>query len=175
MDNLISVDITQAAKVINGILAPSVMISACGLLLLGLQNKYSSIIDRIRALNDEKRRLLERPELSRPARLRLESVRRQIEGLLKRSKLDRNAILCLYLAAISFVLSSILIGINFVAGLRTVSLSVLAFMFGMLFVLFGVTFAFREIRIAYGTVLLEVRSFPEDLEKRAASGMLPEE
>ncbi len=166
MGNLVGVDIAQAAKVINGILAPSVMISACGLLLLGLQNKYSSLINRIRMLNEEKFLLLERDVLTRQQRLRLASVRGQIANLLSRSRLDRNAILSLYGAIIAFVLSSILIGANFILNVRTVGLSIQAFMTGTTLVLIGATFAFREIRLAYHTVLLEVRSVPEEMDRR---------
>ena len=44
--------------IIQLMLAPAVMISACGLLLLGITNKHTSITNRIRLLNEEKRRLL---------------------------------------------------------------------------------------------------------------------
>jgi len=43
-------------KTIQLMLAPAVMISACGLLLLGISNKYSSITNRLRILNEERRR-----------------------------------------------------------------------------------------------------------------------
>jgi len=42
-------------KAIQLMLAPAVMISACGLLLLGINNKHSSITNRIRLLNEERR------------------------------------------------------------------------------------------------------------------------
>jgi len=44
-------------QVIQLILAPAVMINACGLLLLATSNKYSSVLNTIRRLNEEKRRL----------------------------------------------------------------------------------------------------------------------
>ncbi len=47
----------EITKFISDMLAPAVMLSACGLFLLGLQNKYSNIINRIRELNEEKREL----------------------------------------------------------------------------------------------------------------------
>jgi len=46
-------------EVIQLMLAPGLMISACGLLLLGVNNKYSLVVNRIRLLNDEKRKILE--------------------------------------------------------------------------------------------------------------------
>ena len=49
-----NLSVTQTIQLI---LAPGVMINACGLLLLGIGNKFSSVLNRIRILNDEKRRL----------------------------------------------------------------------------------------------------------------------
>ena len=40
------------------ILAPGVMISACGLLLLGINNKFTSVLNRIRILTEEKRKTI---------------------------------------------------------------------------------------------------------------------
>lgn len=162
----------EAASLISGILAPSVMISGCGLLLLGLQNKYSSMIDRIRALNEERRRLLEQTELPEEKQLRLESVREQVTCLLQRSKMDRNAVLCLYAAIISFVLASIFIGTNRILDWSTLGVSIVIFMVGTALVLAGAFFAFQEVRSAYRTVLLEVESVPEEMESRHASAVL---
>ena len=44
-------------QLIQGMLAPGLMISACGLLLLGMNNKYSLVVNRIRLLTEEKRRI----------------------------------------------------------------------------------------------------------------------
>ena len=43
-------------QLIQFMLAPAVMISACGLLLLGINNKYSLVVNRIRLLNEERRK-----------------------------------------------------------------------------------------------------------------------
>ena len=44
-------------QLIQGMLAPGLMISGCGLLLLGMNNKYSLVVNRIRLLNEEKRKI----------------------------------------------------------------------------------------------------------------------
>ncbi|MBK8662836.1 MAG: DUF2721 domain-containing protein [Ignavibacteriales bacterium] len=46
----------QVASLIQAMLAPGIMISACGLLILGMNNKYSLVVNRIRTLNEEKRK-----------------------------------------------------------------------------------------------------------------------
>ncbi|MBK8662785.1 MAG: DUF2721 domain-containing protein [Ignavibacteriales bacterium] len=46
---------------IQAMLAPGIMISACGLLILGMNNKYSLVVNRIRTLNEEKGNLQKLP------------------------------------------------------------------------------------------------------------------
>ncbi len=49
-------------------LAPGLMISACGLLLLGMNNKYSLVVNRIRLLNEERRKFIyEKKTVETPA------------------------------------------------------------------------------------------------------------
>ena len=50
-----------AVQAIQAILAPAIMVSACGLLLLGLLNRYTVIMTRIRTLSEERRRRRRRP------------------------------------------------------------------------------------------------------------------
>ncbi len=47
----------SAIQIIRAMLAPGVMVSACGLLLLGMNSRYSLIVNRIRLLTQEGRQL----------------------------------------------------------------------------------------------------------------------
>jgi hypothetical protein len=153
----------NAIQVIQAMLAPGVGISAVGLLLLGLSNRYSTIINRIRLLNDEKRRymkaLADGKNLEYAENVRYMSVRRQTEGLLLRSRLVRNAILSLQTAITFFVLTSLGIGISLFSSSDTVrAASLLLFLAAMVALLIGILFAAAEVRRSYRIVLLEVRS-----------------
>ena len=79
---------------------PAVLFTASALLLAGLQNKYSTLIQAVRALNDERRRLLQQPSLAAWENTRIESIVRQIPHLLWRAKLVRNAVFTLYLGTL---------------------------------------------------------------------------
>ncbi len=71
-------------EVIQLMLAPGIMISACGLLLLGMNNKYSLVVNRIRLLNEEKRRLFTRAgerDFNYEENIRLESISVQLKHL----------------------------------------------------------------------------------------------
>ena len=77
-------DLNSIIQVIQLMLAPGLMISACGLLLLGMNNKYSLVVNRIRRLNEERRRVLGKAgdrEFSYEENVRLESISLQIEKL----------------------------------------------------------------------------------------------
>jgi hypothetical protein len=153
----------NAIQVIQAMLAPGLGISAVGLLLLGLNNRYSTIINRIRLLNDEKRRymkaLADGKTLEYADNVRYMSVRNQTEGLLMRSRVVRNAILSLQTAITFFVLTSLGIGISLFMSSDTVrDMSLVLFLAAMLALLVGILFAAVEVRRSYRIVLLEVRS-----------------
>ncbi len=152
-----------AIQVIQAMLAPALGISAVGLLLLGLSNRYSTIVNRIRLLNDEKRRyvrmLAEGRSLEYADNVRFQSVARQTEGLLMRSRLVRNALLAMQTAIALFVITSLAIGLSLFSDSELVRAAALvSFLTGMAAVLVGILFAGIEIRRSHKIVLLEVRS-----------------
>lgn len=151
-----------AIEAIQAILAPALGISAVGLLLLGLYNRYSNIINRIRSLNEERRRFMkliaEDTELSYTDNVRYMSISNQGKELLVRSRYVRNAILCLQLAVGLFVLTSVAIAINIIVVSDLVrNLPLFLFITGMLSVFFGVLWAALEVHRSYKIVLLEAK------------------
>ncbi len=139
-------------------LAPGIMISACGLLLLGMNNKYSLVVNRIRLLNEERRRLRTEEEVVSNKKRRHKSIELQISKLSYRIFLIRNAVFSYSLAVAFFIIASLLIGlnqINSVSGLNWAVIS--AFLVGMLFVLSGVIFAAIEVWKGFKIVQIEIR------------------
>jgi hypothetical protein len=151
-------NINQAIQFISGLLAPAIMISSCGLILLGLQNKYSNIIDRIRSLNEEKRRLEMMDSLDRFQERRMRSLTAQISRLLVRAKLDRNGILSLYLAILSFILTSLAIAPAYFGYFGLVTLSIVFFVGGIGLVLAGIIYVALEVSNSYKVVKHEVEA-----------------
>ena len=152
-----------AIQAIQAILAPALGISAVGLLLLGVSNRYSSMVNRIRLLTDEKRdlakKLVNNNELEYADAMRLESITKQTEELLIRSRIARNAILSLQFAVVSFVLASVGISLNlFFSSEVFQSAPLLVFSIGMISVLTGVLFAAIEVYRSYKIILIEVKA-----------------
>ena len=152
-----SLSIIQAIQLI---IAPAVMINACGLLLLGISNRYSVILTRVRTLNEEKRRIVLRlaDHSSAPEdTVRLESIARQIDRLLVRASYARNAVLS-YLGGVGlFVLTSLLIGADFFSGAFELRYAILtAFLAGILAMMAGVVFGILDTLKAYEVIRYDV-------------------
>ena len=149
--------ITQAIQAIQAILAPAIMISACGLLLLGMQNKYGRIIDRMRGLSRERLDLVHRRG-DPLADTRLASIDYQMPDLHLRNRRQHNAILLLYCAVIAFVADTFAIALGlFVQSWATTILALGVFLAGMLLVLLSMIQAALEIRISTRAVTYETR------------------
>lgn len=149
-------------EVIQLMLAPGIMISACGLLLLGMNNKYSLVVNRIRMLNEERRRFVNKAadkEFSYEETIRLESISRQLSALTFRVKLVRNAVFYYTAAVALFVLTSLFIGIQYLGKFQNLNyLITTIFLLGMVAVLAGVVFAAYETIKGYQIINLEVKS-----------------
>jgi len=152
----------NSLQIIQLMLAPAIMISACGLLLLGINNKYSMVVNRIRLLNEEKRELLLKfgaePTFTE-VNVRIESTSVQINKLVYRAKLVRNSVLSYTIAVALFVGTSLILGVASVMSMGKLNYLILAsFLCGMAFVLIGVVFAGMETKKGYDIVLYEVKA-----------------
>jgi polyferredoxin len=153
-------DYASVVQIIQLILAPAVMINACGLLLLGTTSKYSIVLNRVRLLNDERRKLVRRAgEKTFEEATRLESLNRQIARLLLRARYVRNTVFCYSLAIGLFLLTSLLMALGYFAEAFNSSLSVMVlFLLGMVLVLCAVLFAFLDAKRGYDIVMFDVQA-----------------
>jgi hypothetical protein len=154
-------DNISIVQVIQLMLAPGLMISACGLLLLAMNNKYSLVVNRIRLLNEEKRKFISKvsgKDFNYEETIRLESILLQIKKLALRARLVRNAVLSYTIAVALFVITSLLIGFKFIFNIEKVdSLITVLFLIGMISVLSGVVYAAYETIKGYEIIQLEVK------------------
>jgi hypothetical protein len=150
-------------KTIQLMLAPAVMISACGLLLLGISNKYSSITNRLRILNEERRRhhnkMNSDKELDYFETTRLQSISRQLQQLLFRLKLVRNVILFYVLGLFLFIFTSLFIGIDIFLNTKiTDYIALSTFILGLISVGIGLIYSLTETLKGYKILELEIKA-----------------
>ncbi|MDH7514439.1 MAG: DUF2721 domain-containing protein [Bacteroidota bacterium] len=147
-----------ALQTIQAILTPALMISACGLLLLGLNNRYSVVINRIRLLNDEKRKRLSDPESIEREYIdavRFESVMRQIPSLLVRANHLRRSLICFWIGVSCYLLSSLVLGVTVFFGVKIAFVAVSVFIAGIIAATGGAVFALLDIALAHKVLQLE--------------------
>jgi len=152
----------NAVQIIQLMLAPGLMISACGLLLLSINNRYSLVVNRIRLLNEEKRKLMFKIGENKQTtddNVRLESTAIQITALSYRAKLVRNAVLSYITAIALFVVTSLLLGVSSFLAIGKLNYFIItAFLIGMVFVFVGVVFAGLEAKKGYDIISYEVKA-----------------
>ena len=107
-----------------------------------MNNKYSLVVSRIRALADEKRKLITPPKhgnLNKVEENRLNNINLEIELFAFRVVLVKKAVTSYYIAVAFFILSSLLIGLNFVTEMKaTYIIALISFLSGMISVVVGV-------------------------------------
>lgn len=152
-------EVESAIQAIQAILAPAVMLTTVALLLLTMNTRHSSLVNRIRLLDDEARQLRRNHSQVDQDKQRLGNIEEQQSLLLPRIRHIRNAILSLSLSAIFFVLTSFWIALGYfpVEAVDTQAMIHITFLAGMSLVLCGVLFLAIEIYQSYNIILVEVK------------------
>ena len=149
-------------EVIQLMLAPGIMISACGLLLLGMNNKYSLVVNRIRILNEEKRRFVNKAaekDFSYEETIRSKAYCGNYPNCFRVTPCKERCLL--FTMCSRFIcITSLLIGVQYFGKFQSLNyLNYNSFSsLGMLAVLAGVIFAVYETIKGYQIIDLEVKS-----------------
>jgi len=156
---------TPIVQLIQGMLAPGLMISACGLLLLGMNNKYSLVVNRIRLLNEEKRKIFHMKTVDEIETSRLSNIELQISHLIERILLVRNAVFSYSVAVALFIVSSVLIGVTININTPAFDWLIVAFFYAGMFAVFvGIIFAAIEVWKGYRIVKIEISEVYKPIE-----------
>lgn len=156
---------TPIVHLIQGMLAPGLMISACGLLLLGMNNKYSLVVNRIRLLTEEKRKIFHQGKIDEIDSNRLSNIELQISHLIGRISLVRNGVFSYSLAVALFIVSSVLIGITINTRAPGYDWLIVAFFYAGMFAVFvGIIFASIEVWKGYRIVKIEISEVHKAIE-----------
>jgi|WetSurMetagenome_2_1015567.scaffolds.fasta_scaffold187432_2 hypothetical protein len=160
--NQIIPETMTVTQVIQLLIAPAVMINACGLLLLSINNRYSMVANRVRLLNEEKRKMKMKSgdnNFSYEENVRIESITKQLVALLYRAKLVRNAVLFYSSAVAVFVLTSLLTGFDFFMNtIDMKTITIFVFIIGMSLAFIGICFAFWESKKGFEIIKYEVEA-----------------
>ncbi len=143
----------QVLQVISSAIVPVVMVSAAGLLSMGVQTKNLHLADRVRTLMAEYRLLI-----ADPTHLtRCEEIETQLAFFRQRISISQRALEAVYLAMVAFVVTSLLLAATPWIGARvTTPLAGAVFLLGVVLLLVTLVLEFWEMRLGMRTVDLEI-------------------
>lgn len=148
----------EIAPLIANVLAPAVMVSYCGLLILGLQNRYSNVVNRMRGLNHERFELAEMDELSTYQAERFTIVSEQVKRLLTRCRFIRDSIICISFAVLFFLSAAI---ISLISAWQQTDLNfliIILFGLGMGLTMLSMVLATIDIFFSYRILSIETQA-----------------
>ena len=124
--------------VLTGMIAPAVLISACGPLLLSTTIRFGRIVDRARELSDRLEKLIHGKSDEEHVDEKIEIFYDQLARLAERAKMLQRGMMAIYLALAAFIASSVSIGVMAFAGLKGADwVPVTIGIFGTLCLLYG--------------------------------------
>ena len=133
------------------LLAPVVLISACGLMIMALNARAMTAKARIRQFHLERLSICEKANAAgmttATQRLRYEGVGHQSNNLLCRLRLMRAALMCKVGCIVLMLVSSLLIGLHGIVQATAVP-AVIVFVAGVLSMLIGGCLFFLELRLS---------------------------
>jgi len=147
----------NSAQLINSMLVPGVMIVAASILLLSSNSKYSSIVNRIRLLHDERITIFDQSENSKQALKQVDKIELQISHLIHRISMVRITIVSFSAAVLFFTVSAVLMGIRSNFDINGYFWLMLSFFFGgLIAIINGVVFSVIEVFKGYRIVGIEI-------------------
>ncbi len=150
---------SQNFQVISQAVAPIVMVSAAGLLFMGLQAKNLHLADRVRGLMTEYRALTPAPSDKK----RRSQIVEQLVLFDRRIHLSQRALEFLYLAIVCFVLTSLLLAAApWVSTLMIPAIPAVIFIAGVGLVLLALLLEYREMHLGLKTIDIEIEGALKD-------------
>jgi hypothetical protein len=143
---------SETLQVITSAVAPIVMVSAAGVLSMGVQAKNLHLADRLRALMSEYRAL----PSDQAGQQRREEIFAQLALFRTRIALSQRALECNYVAMVTFVVTSLLLAATpWIRGEVTPAVTAGVFMIGVLLLLMALVLEFWEMHLGLRTVDIE--------------------
>ncbi len=150
---------SDTAVVIGQLATPVVMISAAGLITLGLFNRYAVVVGRSRTFANERVQLLKSASQGSANsfgaldQLRLEALEAHSSGVLRRAALIRAALQCLLASILAMLGSSAAIGLSLISqplwfvAFLSFAVGLLAMAAGVLLEMFELSLSLRDVRL----------------------------
>lgn len=145
-------------RLIQLILAPAVMISACAIMVGGLVGRFAAINDRLRLLNKERYELIAKFSDDSLSAERLSEIDGQIPGLEGRLHLSHNSVVLVYCAILTFLIDMFLIALAALTALGWIALTALiVFLIATGLIAVGIIFTLLEVYTSLNAITFEIK------------------
>ncbi len=170
--------LSATLAILSALLAPTILISACGSLTISTANRLGRSVDRVRRLSDELRTLVDQGARDADRDERILFIYDQIERSTLRTRLLHRALTSIYAALGTFVATSVAIGIVILSNERVSWLPTVTSAIGVTLLFYACLMLIRETSIARHAIdaeldyilALERRHTPQELlDRRAAA------
>lgn len=146
-------------ELIQRLLAPVLIIPACGLLILSTSARFTSLLARVRSQHAERLEVYRAGPAAtdrdaQVLRLRLEGLKVQTTRMLWRIRMQRNALLLLFGAVVCMVLTSLLLGVGVLAPVVEYGAGVF-FVLGLLLIAMSMALSMIEVADALTPIRYE--------------------
>jgi hypothetical protein len=155
---------------LSAMITPAIFLTANGSLIISTSNRMSRVVDRIRVLNDQGDKLCRGEIVLDYPRERIDHIQDQLRRLIYRSDRIRYALVMLYLAFGSFVMTSLGLAIDVLSTYSLVALPTALALVGVLLMLGACINLVREALEALRSNRLEIQFFGDLHRRRITSG-----
>jgi len=137
-------------------IAPAVLISSCGPLLLSTTIRFGRIVDRVRVLSTRQEDLFHGRTDEAHVEDKMRAIDSQLDLLSRRARLLQRGMMMFYLALGAFIGSSFAIGVFAALGQKQDWVPVAVGLLGTLFLLYGSVLLIIESRLGVEAVTAEL-------------------
>ncbi|MFN7924903.1 MAG: DUF2721 domain-containing protein [Bryobacteraceae bacterium] len=142
--------------VLTAMIAPAVLISACGPLLLSTTIRFGRVVDRVRVLSALVEDLAHGRAAQEHAEEKISLYFDQLDAQSERARLLQRALRSIYSALGMFIAASLTIGLLAVAARRLDWIPVVIGLSGTIFLFYGAVLLIHESRLGYESMTHEL-------------------
>ena len=151
----------NVSSIITTLIAPAILISAAGSLLISIYNRLNACIARIRYFDQRIQELIEKklaghvkPKLNDLYNRQIRSIKTQTTSIIERAGLLRNVIYMYEITILCMIITGLMAALSLVSPVFT-SITLATIVIGMLFLMTGVIYSIKEANMSLGPVELE--------------------
>ncbi|MGC8663835.1 MAG: DUF2721 domain-containing protein [Thermoplasmata archaeon] len=139
-------------NLMNDAFVPMVMITGVALLILGINERYSSVMNRIRDMHkDLIIGKIEKDDV-------IKSYKEQLNALILMAKILKNAMLSMYFSVFFAVVSSLSILISFLSDVQLEAIMLISMIFSLVSMFMGAIFVILHISFSLKAIEIDIKN-----------------